>query len=102
MSYDAVRAYLQCGLKPTAAAIITTFDIITYTQAWRAQVPEARIRPYHPRGVSNVSVGDMTSPWTKNNKSYILFGSTFQMPTSQSSRPRVLLFDIGGVCVCQD
>ena len=42
----------------------------------------------------------MASPWTKNNKSYILFGSTFQMPSSQPSRPRVLLFDIGGVCVC--
>lgn len=51
--------------------------------------------------VSNVLVGDMTSPWTKHNKSYILFGSTFQMPQSQSSRLRVLLFDIGGVCVCQ-
>jgi hypothetical protein len=35
-----VCAYMQCGLKPTAAAIITTFDIITYTQAWRA--PNAR------------------------------------------------------------
>jgi hypothetical protein len=42
---------------------------------------------------------NMSSPWTKKNKSYILFGSIFQMPPPQSSRPRVLLFDIGGVCV---
>jgi hypothetical protein len=35
-----VRARMQCGLKPTAAAILTTFDIIIYTQAWR--VPSAR------------------------------------------------------------
>jgi hypothetical protein len=32
-----VRARMQCGLKPTAAAILATFDIIIYTQAWRAQ-----------------------------------------------------------------
>ncbi|KAK3673472.1 hypothetical protein LTR78_006706 [Recurvomyces mirabilis] len=37
--------------------------------------------------------------WTKDNKSYILFGTTLQMPPPSTGRPRVLLFDIGGVCV---
>ncbi|KAK4546823.1 hypothetical protein LTR36_001555 [Oleoguttula mirabilis] len=42
----------------------------------------------------------MPSVWTKENKTYILFGTTFNMPPpSTSGRPRVLLFDIGGVCV---
>lgn len=36
--------------------------------------------------------------WSKQNKQYILFGTSFDMP-SNSSRPMVLLFDIGGVCV---
>jgi len=42
------------------------------------------------------------SPWTKTNKSYILFGTTLQMPPQPAKppgRPRVILFDIGGVCV---
>ncbi|TKA83315.1 hypothetical protein B0A55_00598 [Friedmanniomyces simplex] len=41
------------------------------------------------------------SVWTKSNKSYILFGTTLQMPppTTPTGRPRVILFDIGGVCV---
>ncbi|KAK5703337.1 hypothetical protein LTR17_022203 [Elasticomyces elasticus] len=39
------------------------------------------------------------STWTKNNKSYILFGTTLQMSPPSTSRPRVILFDIGGVCV---
>ena len=46
-----------------------------------------------------------TSTWTKPNKTYILFGTTFTMPPPPSStptnppHPRVLLFDIGGVVV---
>jgi len=42
------------------------------------------------------------SVWTKTNRSYILFGTTLQMPpppAKTTSRPRVILFDIGGVCV---
>ena len=43
------------------------------------------------------------SLWTNENKTYILFGTTLNMPPpprrSKNSRPQVLLFDIGGVCV---
>ena len=44
----------------------------------------------------------MTMPpslWTKDNKTYRLFGTTFRMPAPKTNRPLVLLFDIGGVCV---
>ncbi|RMY29733.1 hypothetical protein D0866_08489 [Hortaea werneckii] len=41
----------------------------------------------------------MPLAWTKKDKSYTLFGTTLKMPQSNSGRPRVLLFDIGGVCV---
>ncbi|KAK5108533.1 hypothetical protein LTR62_008189 [Meristemomyces frigidus] len=46
-----------------------------------------------------VDVPMTSSIWTKNNKSYILFGTVLQMPPPSTGRPRVLLFDIGGVCV---
>lgn len=44
----------------------------------------------------------MTMPpslWTKDNKTYRLFGTTLRMPAPKTNRPLVLLFDIGGVCV---
>ncbi|KAK5135877.1 hypothetical protein LTR08_004526 [Meristemomyces frigidus] len=41
----------------------------------------------------------MQIAWAKENKTYILFGTTLNMPPPSTGRPRVLLFDIGGVCV---
>ena len=37
--------------------------------------------------------------WSKENKTFTLFGEAFQMPKPKPKRPQVLLFDIGGVCV---
>ena len=37
--------------------------------------------------------------WTNSNKTYTLFGQSFPMPPPTRTRPLVLLFDIGGVCV---
>jgi len=40
------------------------------------------------------------SVWSKENKTYVLFGTMLEMPPSAAPRrPRVLLFDVGGVCV---
>ena len=39
--------------------------------------------------------------WSKDNKTFTLFGEAFQMPEPKGKRPQVLLFDIGGVCVSQ-
>lgn len=39
------------------------------------------------------------SQWTKTNKTYTLFGESFNMPEPTRKHPLVLLFDIGGVCV---
>lgn len=42
----------------------------------------------------------MPQSWTKADKTYTLFGTTFAMPTSITPpKPQVLLFDIGGVVV---
>jgi hypothetical protein len=37
--------------------------------------------------------------WSKENKTFTLFGEPFDMPKPKPKRPMVLLFDIGGVCV---
>jgi hypothetical protein len=37
--------------------------------------------------------------WSKDNKTFTLFGEAFDMPKPKPKRPMVLLFDIGGVCV---
>ena len=40
--------------------------------------------------------------WAKSNKTFTLFGEAIAMAPSKTSKhegPRVLLFDIGGVCV---
>ena len=37
--------------------------------------------------------------WSKDNKTFRLFGEAFDMPKAKPKRPMVLLFDIGGVCV---
>lgn len=37
--------------------------------------------------------------WSKENKTFMIFGEPFDMPAPKPKRPQVLLFDIGGVCV---
>ena len=41
----------------------------------------------------------MPTGWTKQNKTYTLFGQPFAMPPPSKKNPLILLFDIGGVCV---